>query len=62
MPWPDSAASPGDFRRDGEDDGSRAAAYAMATVHPSAVLRADDQDTAFAALVADLTVAATALA
>jgi DNA polymerase len=33
----------------------------MATVHPSAVLRADDRDTAFAALVADLTVAAGAL-
>jgi uracil-DNA glycosylase family protein len=62
MPWPDSAAIPADFRRDDEDDGSRAAAYAMATVHPSAVLRADDQDVAFAALVADLEVAATALA
>ena len=62
MPWPASAATPGDFARDEEDDGSRAAAYAMATVHPSAVLRADDRDEAFAGLVADLKVAAGALA
>jgi DNA polymerase len=34
----------------------------LVTVHPSAVLRADDQDTAYAALVADLRVAAAALA
>jgi uracil-DNA glycosylase family protein len=61
MPWPDSAASPADFGHDAEDDGSRAAAYAMATMHPSAVLRADDRDAAFDALVADLTVAAGAL-
>ena len=33
----------------------------LATIHPSAVLRADDRDTAFAGLVADLTVAARAL-
>jgi DNA polymerase len=61
MPWPDSAASPADFDHDAEDDGSRASAYAMATVHPSAVLRADDRDVAFAGLVADLSVAAGAL-
>ena len=34
---------------------------AMATIHPSAVLRADDQEAAFAGLVADLRVAATVL-
>ena len=34
---------------------------ALATVHPSAVLRADDRDAAFAGLVADLRVAAAAL-
>ena len=34
----------------------------MATVHPSSVLRADDQDAAFAGLVTDLQVAAKALA
>jgi DNA polymerase len=33
----------------------------MGTVHPSAVLRADDRDAAFAALVADLEVAAAAM-
>ena len=35
---------------------------ALATIHPSAVLRADDQDAALAGLVADLRVAAQALA
>ena len=34
----------------------------MATVHPSAVLRADDRDAAYQGLVADLKVAAGALA
>lgn len=34
----------------------------LATVHPSAVLRADDREAAFSGLVADLSVAATALA
>jgi DNA polymerase len=38
-------------------DGPRA----MATIHPSAVLRADDRDAALAGLVADLRVAATVL-
>ncbi|MGW7440273.1 UdgX family uracil-DNA binding protein [Streptomyces sp. NPDC054849] len=33
----------------------------LATVHPSAVLRADDREAAFAGLVADLSVAATVL-
>jgi uracil-DNA glycosylase len=33
----------------------------VATVHPSAVLRADDREQAYAGLVADLKVAATAL-
>jgi DNA polymerase len=32
------------------------------TVHPSAVLRADNQDTAYAAFLADLRIAAAALA
>jgi uracil-DNA glycosylase family protein len=35
---------------------------AVATIHPSAVLRADDRDAAFAGLVADLRVAAEVLA
>jgi uracil-DNA glycosylase family protein len=38
------------------------AGWMMATIHPSAVLRADDQDVAYAGLVADLKVAASALA
>lgn len=60
MPWPGAAATPEEFER--SDDGASAAAYALATVHPSAVLRAQDRDGAFAGLVADLTVAARALA
>ena len=60
MPWPDSAASPEDFVRG--EDGTSGAAFALATIHPSAVLRADDRDAAFAGLVGDLRVAAGALA
>ena len=37
------------------------AGWMLATNHPSAVLRADDRDAAYAALVADLRVAAAAL-
>ena len=37
------------------------AGWMLGTVHPSAVLRADDRDTALTALVADLAVAAAAL-
>ncbi len=35
--------------------------WMMATIHPSAVLRADDRDAAYAGLVADLRIAASAL-
>jgi uracil-DNA glycosylase len=49
-PWPDSAEHPEDY--------PPVAAQALATIHPSAVLRADDRDAAFAGLVADLKVAA----
>jgi DNA polymerase len=52
MPWPDSAEHPEDFPSKGQ---------ALATIHPSAVLRADDRDVAYAGLVADLKVAAAAL-
>lgn len=38
------------------------AGWLLATVHPSAVLRADDREAAYAGLVADLAVAAAALA
>jgi DNA polymerase len=60
LPWPSSAASPQEFERG--DDGSSHGALALATIHPSAVLRADDREAAFAGLVADLRVAAGALA
>lgn len=60
MPWPNAARDPEAFGQSGED-GGRESAYAMATVHPSAVLRADNQDLAFDGLVADLKVAVSAL-
>jgi uracil-DNA glycosylase len=53
MPWPASAQHPGDFPVD--------EIQALATIHPSAVLRADDRDTAYGGLVDDLKVAAAAL-
>jgi uracil-DNA glycosylase family protein len=57
MPWPDSAQRPEDFAG-GTHDG----AFVLATIHPSAVLRADDRDTAFKSLVDDLRVVTDALA
>jgi DNA polymerase len=54
MPWPASAQRPQDF--------PVAEIRALATIHPSAVLRADDRDAAYNGLVADLKVAAAALA
>jgi len=61
MPWPDSAGDRAAFEHAGED-GENASAYALATIHPSAVLRADDREAAYAGLVADLRVAERALA
>jgi len=60
MPWPAAAAHPEEFER-GEDGGSDNV-FALATIHPSAVLRSDDRDVAFAGLVSDLKMAASALA
>ena len=60
LPWPTSAAQPAEFERG--DDGASHGALAVATIHPSAVLRAGDRDAAFDGLVADLRVAAGALA
>lgn len=60
LPWPASARDPEAFARD--DDGAAGGAFALATIHPSAVLRADDRDAAYAGLVSDLRVAAGALA
>jgi uracil-DNA glycosylase len=49
MPWPDSAATPEEF--------PIASGQILATIHPSAVLRArDDRDEKYAGLVADLRV------
>jgi DNA polymerase len=56
LPWPESAYHPEDFAQPG------GSAQVMATLHPSAILRADDRETAYKGLVADLAVAAGALA
>jgi DNA polymerase len=60
MPWPAAAASPEQFSH-GDDDAALESAYAMATVHPSAVLRADNRELAYEGLVSDLKVAVSAL-
>ena len=53
LPWPRSADNPEDF--------PPAEAILVATIHPSAVLRADDREEAYRGLVADLAVVAKAL-
>jgi|RhiMethySRZTD1v2_1073278.scaffolds.fasta_scaffold01994_20 uracil-DNA glycosylase len=53
LPWPASAQHPEEFRA---AEGGKG--FAVATIHPSAVLRADDRDGAFNGLVADLKVIA----
>src|SRR3954451_802127 len=53
MPWPASAQHPEDF--------PVAEIQALATIHPSAVLGADDREAAYQGLVDDLKVAAAAL-
>jgi uracil-DNA glycosylase family protein len=55
LPWPQSAKHPEDFPR------LDPPASFLATVHPSAVLRADDRDTAYKGLRDDLAVVAEAL-
>jgi DNA polymerase len=60
LPWPGSARDPQEFAPD--EDGAPSAAFALATIHPSAVLRSNDRDAAFAGLVSDLKVAVGALA
>jgi DNA polymerase len=52
MRWPESAYRAEDFAQ------PHGVSQVMATVHPSAVLRADDREAAYAGLVADLRVAA----
>jgi DNA polymerase len=62
LPWPESAQRPEDFTRSpATTKGQVEPTRLLATIHPSAVLRADDRDDAYAGLVADLTVAAGAL-
>ena len=60
LPWPESAQHPADFEQVPVDNAGKRAdappARLLATIHPSAVLRADDQDKAYEGLVADLTV------
>lgn len=53
IPWPPDGA-------EGED--GEAHGYLLPTIHPSAVLRAEDRDAAYAGLVSDLSVAANAIA
>jgi uracil-DNA glycosylase len=53
LPWPESAQHPAEFPAP-----RRGTGFAVATIHPSAVLRADDRDAAFNGLVADLKVVA----
>ncbi len=55
LPWPESAYHPEDFAQAG------GSGQVLATLHPSAILRADDRETAYEGLVADLRVAASAL-
>jgi uracil-DNA glycosylase family protein len=47
LPWPTSAERPEDFAAGGD-------AVLVATIHPSAVLRADDREAMFAGMVQDL--------
>lgn len=65
LPWPAAAQRPEDFIRVPVDSTGKVAdappARLLATIHPSAVLRADDQEQAYEGFVADLTVAARAL-
>jgi uracil-DNA glycosylase len=44
-----------------DDEAATQNGFYLATIHPSAVLRADDRDAAYAGLVSDLRVAAEAL-
>ncbi|WDZ87568.1 UdgX family uracil-DNA binding protein [Micromonospora cathayae] len=66
LPWPAAAQHPEDFARVPVDSAGTVLdappARLLATIHPSAVLRADNQEIAYQGLVDDLTVAARALA
>jgi DNA polymerase len=55
MPWPEAAYRPEDFAQPG------GSAQVTATLHPSAILRADDREGAYAGFVDDLRVVVRAL-
>jgi uracil-DNA glycosylase len=55
FPWPDAAQHPEDF------PSLDPPAQFMATIHPSAVLRSDDRDEAYAGFAADIAVVAAVL-
>ncbi len=63
LPWPPDegafARPPADLF---EDDSPTSDSFVLATLHPSAVLRADDREASYNGLVADLTVVARAVA
>jgi len=59
LPWPASAADPEAFTHN--DDAAHGGAFGLATLHPSAILRAQNREEAYSGLVADLKVAARAL-
>jgi DNA polymerase len=65
LPWPDTAAHPEDFgelaSRTTEHGAVVPHAQFLATLHPSAVLRAENRDEAYAGFVSDLRVVAAAL-
>ena len=62
LPWPDAAQHPEDFRTAPLHGGQEVPpAKLVATIHPSAVLRADDREIAFNGLVDDLKVVAEVL-
>ena len=56
MAWPASAHRPADFTAPVGAD-----TQIMATLHPSAILRADDRDAAYDGFVKDLAIAAKVL-
>ncbi|MET8450874.1 UdgX family uracil-DNA binding protein [Streptomyces sp. NPDC005209] len=58
LPWPDQGLGPG-AEGSGEQGGAAGAVRGLvATIHPSAVLRAEDRDAVYAGLVSDLRVVA----
>ena len=62
LPWPDAAQHPDDFRTAPLHGGQEVPpAKLVATIHPSAVLRADNREIAFNGLVDDLKVVAEVL-